>query len=168
MNFYPGFASKEERYEFFCRISTLLRHLLPPPLNEFTDKTKPTNCWMKLTYPGKLPGASYELHITPISKEHERIFGKGEKVVLVFYFNKGMEKVGDRVSASKHYSKQIDDSFGDHVLIELWGDNRDWVMLGIRLDTDELGTDADRYAPIVSRFIKSTIQPIMKVYQEVG
>ena len=121
---------------------------------------------MRIRYPDELTSGLYELQFaTNSSKNHSHYFGGGDKTVLAFYFG-NLVKLESWLEAVLPYKKLVESNFGSPVNIGLWG--KSWVMIGLKLDNDDYGTDPDPYANVFARFIEATWEPIKQVYITLG
>ncbi len=156
----PYNLDKEQRDEFFHEVSQLVREKLPDEMKDFADRTRPGNNYIRLRYPGRLPHVMYELQFaTERSTQHKPYFGSGDKIVLALYYDKP-DLLDAWLQAMKPYKPQIEDQLGEEVVLEFWGENDDWVILGKKLDFQELGVEPEGYANEIVRFIQATFQEV--------
>ena len=53
------------------------------------------------------------------------------------------------------------------MVLDFWGENEDWVILGKKLDFQELGVEPEGYANEIALFIQATFQPVNMVNEEI-
>jgi len=158
---------KEQRDGFFREISRLVKEKLPVEMKDFADATEPGKNWMRLRYPGRLPYLMYELQFAKKqSKQHVPHFGSEDKVVLTLYYGKP-DLLDAWLQAMKPYKPQIEDQLGEEVVLGFWGENDGWVILGKKLDFQELGVEPEGYANEIAKFIQATFQPVNMVNEEI-
>ncbi len=164
--FYPGFADKAQRYQFFRAVSQAMREKLPAELRNFADHTEEGNNWMRLTYPANFPYGFYELQFaTDKSGNHTRIYGAGHKTVLNFYYgNKG--KLIKWLAAINAQQAAIESAFGQKVMIGRWSEN--YVSVGLRLPQEKYDIQPDPFTKTFAHFIQATYPSISLAYQACG
>ena len=179
MVYYPGFRSKLERYYFFKNVYNNLIAFYDSPVNQLVNRTGKTDAWMRLRYPRVLKYGMYELHFSDVSPTHKEFFGLYDDLsVLAFYYGGDdlytpKKKRNLFLSKLQEFLPTISEDFGEDVQAGHWGEeaveqDRKWVILGTLLNNLNLGTDANLYHPVFSRFIISTFDPIQAAYQVIS
>ena len=157
------FRDIEHRDAVFREVFRLVRVKLPAGISDLTNATKPGDNWMKLSFTEWFPSVTYELHFaTSQSEQHGRYFGSENKIVLALYFDNLIYRDA-WLKAMKPYKQQIEDQLGEKVVLELWGEDDDYVILGKKLDFQKLGVEPEGYANEIAWFIQSTFQPVWMV-----
>lgn len=143
--------------------------MLPTDLKDFDDRTVTGNNFLRLRYPDRLPGSSYELQFVRNSRTHATHFGYDNPVVLAYYFDK-KPLIEQFMTAIKPYHKAIQEQFGWEVKIDYWGENqkRNYVMIGLSLNEKMLGVNPSHYARTIAQFIRSTYPYVVAATRSVS